>query len=79
MRIKSIEFENFRVITRLLEGDYLRYEPIINANNTIKIEVDTRELRDALDRAMLIINDDDASPDKRMPVRLSIGFDKIEV
>lgn len=74
-----LEFENFKVYTRLIEGEYLKYEPIINANNTIKLEVDARALRESLERAMLIINDDDTSPDKRMPVRLSIGFDKIEI
>lgn len=74
-----LEFEHFKVFTRLIEGDYLRYEPIIAANNTIKMEVNTQDLRDSLERAMLIINDDDTSPDKRMPVRLSIGYDKIEV
>ena len=74
-----LEFEHFKVFTRLIDGDYLRYEPIIAANNTIKMEVNSHELRDSLERAMLIINDDDTSPDKRMPVRLSIGYDKIEV
>lgn len=74
-----LEFEHFKVFTRLIEGDYLKYEPIIAANNTIKMEVGTQALRDSLERAMLIINDDDTSPDKKMPVRLSIGYDKIEV
>lgn len=74
-----LEFEHFKVFTRLIDGDYLRYEPIIAANNTIRMEVNSHELRDSLERAMLIINDDDTSPDKRMPVRLSIGYDKIEV
>lgn len=74
-----LKFESFKVFTRLLEGDFLKYEPIISANNTIKMEVNTLELKDSLERAMLIINDDEASPDKRMPVRLTIGFDKIEI
>jgi len=47
--------------------------------NTIKMIVNTNDLRNALERAMLIINDDDATPEKRMPVRLNVGFDKIEV
>lgn len=74
-----MEFEKFKVFTRVLEGDFLKYEPIIAANNTIKIIVNTHDFRNSLERAMLIINDDDASPEKRMPVRLGVGFDKIEI
>ncbi len=74
-----IEFEHYNLYTRIIEGDFLKYEAIIAANNTIRIEADTNELRNALERAMLIINDDDATPDKRMPVRLTIGYDKIEI
>lgn len=73
------DFGEYQVYTRVLEGDFLKYEPIIAANNTIMAKVNAQEFKEALERAILIINDDESTPDKRMPVRLSVGFDKIEI
>ena len=72
-------FEEYKLYTRVLEGDFLRYEPIISANNTIMAKVNATEFKNALERASLIINNDDSTPDKRLPVKLSVGFDKIEI
>ena len=73
------DFGEYKVYTRVLEGDFLKYEPIIAANNTIEARVNAKEFKEALERAILIINDDEATPDKRLPVRLSVGFDKIDI
>ncbi len=72
-------FESYDVYTRVIEGDFLRYEPIIAANNTITAKVNSKEFKEALERAILIINDDESTPDKRVPVKLNVGFDKIEI
>lgn len=74
-----LRFEEYDVYTRLIEGDFLKYEPIIAANNTIHAKVNAKEFKEALERAILIINDDESTPDKRVPVRLSVGFDKIDI
>ena len=73
------DFVSYKVYTRVLEGDFLKYEPIIAVNNTINAKVNAQEFKEALERAILIINDDESTPDKRMPVRLSVGFDKIDI
>ncbi|MBQ7974538.1 MAG: DNA polymerase III subunit beta [Clostridia bacterium] len=72
-------FENYEVYTRVIEGDFLKYEPILAANNTIVAKVNSREFKEALERAILIINDDESTPDKRVPVKLNVGFDKIQI
>ncbi len=73
------DFVSYKVYTRVLEGDFLKYEPIVAANNTISAKVNSKEFREALERAMLIVNDDQSTPEKRMPVRLEVGYDKIEI
>ena len=72
-------FQSYDVYTRIIEGDFLRYEPILAANNTITAKVNSKEFREALERAILIINDDESTPDKRVPVKLNVGFDKIDI
>lgn len=78
-RYALFEFSEFKFFTRLLDGDFLKYEAIINASNTIKIEIETNTLKDSLERALLLINEDNAVMNNRVPVKFNIGFDKIEV
>lgn len=73
------DFGHFKVFTRIIEGDFLKYESIISVKNTINLVVNTSEFRESLERAMLLINEDAGTPDKRVPVRLNIGFNKIEI
>ena len=78
-RYVMFDFGDFKVFTRIIEGDFLKYESIISVKNTINLVVNTSEFRDSLERAMLLINEDASTPDKRVPVRLNIGFNKIEI
>lgn len=73
------EFGEFNFFTRLLDGEFLKYEAIINASNTIKIQIDTSVLKESLERAMLLINEDTGVMNNRVPVKFNIAFDKIEV
>ena len=74
------DFGYFQVYTRLLDGDFLNYEAIISAVNTISVIVDKRVLSNSLERAMLLINDDiSAKTDNKVPVRFNIAYDKIDV
>lgn len=78
-RYVMFDFGDFKVFTRIIEGDFLKYESIISVKNSINLVVNTAEFRDSLERALLLINEDAATPDKRVPVRLNIGFNKIEI
>lgn len=78
-RYAMFEFGEFKFFTRLLDGDFLKYEAIINATNTIKVNVKTSVLKESLERSLLLINEDAAIMNSRVPVKFNIGFDKIEI
>ncbi|MCX7714233.1 MAG: DNA polymerase III subunit beta [Clostridia bacterium] len=72
-------FGYFKVFTRLLEGEFLNYKPILSASNGIEVVVDTKALAESLERASLLINDDASQKTERPPVRLKISYEKMEV
>lgn len=74
------DFGYFQVYTRMLDGDFLKYESIISAVNTINVVCDKRYIMDSLERAMLLINDDiSAHSENKVPVRFNIAYNKIDV
>ncbi len=78
-RHAMFEFENYKVVTRLLEGEYINYKPVLMTPNSIVVVVNTSELSESLERASLLINDDISAKSERVPVRLNILMDKIEL
>lgn len=74
------DFGSFQVYSRLLEGEFLKYEVILSATNSIKVKADKESIVNSLERANLIINDDLSSKtENKMPVRLNISYNKIEI
>lgn len=74
------DFGNFQVYSRLLDGEFLRYEVILSAANSIRIKADKQSIINSLDRANLIINDDiNSKTENKMPVKLSIAYNKIDI
>lgn len=74
------DFGDFQVYSRLLEGEFLKYEVILSAANSIKVVADKQRIVNSLERASLIINDDLSSKtENKMPVRLNISYNKIEI
>lgn len=51
------EIENTIVITRLLEGEFLDYNRAIPQNTGVKINVDTRQIRESVERVSLIVSE----------------------
>lgn len=78
-RYAMFDFGMYKVTTRLLEGEFINYTPILSTPNTIFITADTRLLCDSLERASLLINDDISTKVEKIPVRLNIAYDKIEI
>ena len=78
-RYAMFDFENYKVITRLLEGEFINYAPILSTPNSIFVTADTKSLCDSLERASLLINDDISTKVEKIPVRLNIAYDKIEI
>ncbi len=72
-------FENFTLFSRLLEGEYINYKPIFNTPNAIVVNANTKDLTDSIERTALIINDDIMAKNEKVPVRLIISNDKIEM
>ncbi len=73
------EFENYKVVTRLLEGEYINYKPVLLTPNSIFVIANTSQLSESLERASLLINDDISAKAEKVPVRLNIVLDKIEI
>lgn len=78
-RYAMFNFGIYKVYTRLLEGEFINYHSILSAPNSIFVTVDTKLLCDSLERASLLINEDITTKSEKIPVRLNIAYDKIEV
>lgn len=64
---------NCKVVSRLLEGEFLNYRSSITNDYETKIRINTKEFLSAIERASLIIT----SEERRYPVRFNISDDKI--
>mgnify|MGYP005782712537 FL=1 len=74
------DFKNHQIYSRLLEGEFLKYEVLTSTSNSIKIKADKQSIIDSLERANLIINDEMVSKtDNKMPVKLSIAYNKVDI
>ena len=63
-----------------MDGDFLKYEAIINVVNTINVICEKQYIMGCLERAMLLINDEMSShSENKSPVKFNIAYNKIEV
>lgn len=77
---KHIVFEigNIVFFSRLIEGEYIDYDRIIQTSHKIKVEADKEELISALERAALITEEKIAGS-VRSHVKLNIDNEKIKI
>ena len=75
------EFDNTRVVTRLIEGEYFKISQMMAINNDLKVTVNRKELMGCIDRATLLIQETDKKPiivsvknDNNMYVRLDTNM-----
>jgi len=68
----TFDMGNCRVVSRLIEGEYLNYRNLIPKDFETKIKVRTKELLSSVERASLITMDE-----KRYSVKFSIDDEKI--
>lgn len=64
-----------KVVSRLLEGEYLNYRGIIPKDHEVKIRVNTKELLSSIERASLVIT----MEERRYPVRFNISDDVLVI
>ena len=68
------EFDNTVVVTRLIEGEYFDVDKMISNEYSTKIFIDKKELIDCIDRATLLVREND-----RKPVIINIGSEELEL
>lgn len=62
----------FRVISRLLEGKYMNYSNLITKDTETDIIISKKDLLASMERAALM-----AADEKKYPVKLNIGYEKL--
>ena len=79
-RYVLFDFKDFQVYSRILDGDFLKYDSILSTVNNISVTVDKGVIMNSLERALLLINEDiSAKSDNKVPVRLSVNSNKIDL
>ena len=68
------EFDNTVVITRLIEGEYFDVDKMVSNEYATKIFIDKKELIDCIDRATLLVREND-----RKPVIIDIMNEELEL
>ncbi len=68
------EFDQTRLVSRLVEGEYFRIDNMLNVDNKIKLEINKREFLNSLDRSMLLIKESD-----KKPIKITIEGDNLNL
>lgn len=56
------EFENTKVVSRLIEGEYFHIDQMLSSDYETKVKVNKREFLDCIDRATLLVREGDKKP-----------------
>ena len=68
------EFDNTIVVSRLIEGEYYRIDKMLSSSYQTRVKVQRRELLSCIDRATLLVKEED-----KKPVIIMIGEDNMEL
>lgn len=58
----SFEFNDTKILTRLIDGEYFNFEAMLNVNSEIKININRKDLMSSIERALLMIRESDKKP-----------------
>lgn len=70
----SFEIENYTMISRLINGDFMEYKKHLQCDDSISAEIKCREIIEVLDRAMLFINEKN-----KIPIRCEFNGDSLTI
>ena len=56
------EFDDTKVISRLIEGEYFRIDQMLSSDYETKVNINKREFMDCIDRATLFVKEGDKKP-----------------
>ena len=68
------EFENTRVVSRLIEGEYFKIEQMLSNDYETKVRINKKEFLDCIDRATLLIKEGE-----KKPIILNITEENLEL
>ena len=68
------EFDNTTVVSRLIEGEYLKIDNILSADYETKVKINKREFLSCIDRSTLLVKEGD-----KKPIILDIKDDVMEL
>ena len=72
------EINNCKIVTRLLEGDFLDYANVVPKDRETRIRINKNELQDAIERAA-IFSISSSEKEKKYPIKIYINVDNIIV
>ena len=72
------EMENCKIVTRLLDGEFLNYENVIPKNWETRIRVNKKQLQESFERVILI-SASTIEKERKYPVKISIEIGKITI
>ena len=72
------EMDNCKIVTRILEGDFLNYKSVIPSNWETRIKVNKSNLQDCFERISLI-SSSSVEKEKKYPVKVSVEIGKVTI
>ena len=72
------EMENCKIVTRILDGEFLNYKSVIPSNWETRIRVNKSNLQNSFERISLI-SASSIEKEKKYPVRVSIDIGKLRI
>lgn len=72
------EMENCKIVTRLLDGEFLNYRSVVPQNWETRIKVNKRDIQECFERVSLI-SASSTEKEKKYPVKINIEVGKITI
>lgn len=72
------EMDECTVVSRIIDGEFLNYNNVLPAESDTKVTINRKQFLEAIER-VAIFSRDVSEKDKKVPVKLSIQMDSIEV
>ena len=72
------EMENCKIVTRILDGEFLKYQNAIPSNWETRIKVNKSEIQDCFER-ILLISASSIEKEKKYPVKINIDVGKVVI
>ena len=72
------EMENCKIVTRILDGEFLNYKSVVPQNKETRIRVNKRDIQECFERISLI-SASSVEKEKKYPVKINIEVGKITI